>query len=632
MKALVHVALLLTFTLDPVVSRAQWHGANAPDSLSFQGFLTDDSDVPIDDAVDMTFKLYKGPNEIWSQTKTNVVVSNGVFNVILGGTGLTSLDTVAFNEQIELGIAIEGSAEMAPRTPLTSAAYALGMRGMYAVQSTSGPPGDKGMNVIGGASNNYVADGITGATISGGGGWSDVPPVGRPDSVLGRWGTVGGGQSNTAGQLATVGGGNHNRAIGNVSSVGGGTANAASGAYSSIGGGWINSASADRATVGGGDSNEASNDWATVGGGAENLAGGTYATIGGGRLNEASGTTSTIGGGLGNATGSKNTTIGGGSNNIASHSWSTVSGGADNTAGASSATVGGGSFNVASGENATIGGGNGNVASGDYATIPGGISNSAPRGFTLAAGFRAKANHSGTFVWADSTNADFASTDENQFLIRASGGVGIGTNAPSAPLDVKGGNWDFSVSEGDVRIGSSMQRLKIGIATGGGGAGIARLNAVGTVPRIYLGTNNTDIVAVSPTAFSPNTSDATSLGSSTNVWTEVWATDGAINTSDRRLKQDIRAIGYGLEEVLRLQPVVYQWISHPEKGGKLGLIAQDVDSVIPEVVRHGATPDEMMGINYAELVPVLIKAIQEQQETIEAQSRRLAVLEARMTN
>ena len=41
--------------------------------------------------------------------------------------------------------------------------------------------------------------------------------------------------------------------------------------------------------------------------------------------------------------------------------------------------------------------------------------------FRIAAGRRAKANHNGTFVWADSTDADFASTGLNQFLIEASG-------------------------------------------------------------------------------------------------------------------------------------------------------------------------------------------------------------------
>ncbi|MEK6709164.1 MAG: hypothetical protein AABZ64_01150, partial [Nitrospinota bacterium] len=46
--------------------------------------------------------------------------------------------------------------------------------------------------------------------------------------------------------------------------------------------------------------------------------------------------------------------------------------------------------------------------------------------------------HEGTFVWGDSTNGDFISTGPNQFLIRASGGVGIGTPSPEQALDVRG--------------------------------------------------------------------------------------------------------------------------------------------------------------------------------------------------
>jgi len=67
----------------------------------------------------------------------------------------------------------------------------------------------------------------------------------------------------------------------------------------------------------------------------------------------------------------------------------------------------------------------------------GGINNFA--GFnSLAAGRRAKANHQGSFVWADSTDADFPSTDANQFIIRASGGVGVNKNNPATALDVNG--------------------------------------------------------------------------------------------------------------------------------------------------------------------------------------------------
>ena len=73
-----------------------------------------------------------------------------------------------------------------------------------------------------------------------------------------------------------------------------------------------------------------------------------------------------------------------------------------------------------------------------FASIPGGISNVVGGSFGLAAGNRAKANHQGSFVWADSTPADLATTANNQFLIRATGGVGIGTNQPTSALHVLG--------------------------------------------------------------------------------------------------------------------------------------------------------------------------------------------------
>jgi hypothetical protein len=96
--------------------------------------------------------------------------------------------------------------------------------------------------------------------------------------------------------------------------------------------------------------------------------------------------------------------------------------------------------NTAGGAASTVGGGVGNTASGYFSTVPGGVSNTAAGAYSFAAGNRAKANHTGSIVLADSTNADFASTAADQFLIRASGGVGIGTNSPLADtaLDVAG--------------------------------------------------------------------------------------------------------------------------------------------------------------------------------------------------
>jgi hypothetical protein len=115
-----------------------------------------------------------------------------------------------------------------------------------------------------------------------------------------------------------------------------------------------------------------------------------------------------------------------------------VGGGEHNTAGNYDATVSGGYFDSASGQFATVGGGIQNVANNNYATVPGGSENLAGGQYSFAAGDLAQATNDGTFVWSDSQGIPFASTGTNQFLIRAGGGVGIGTATPGAQLDVAG--------------------------------------------------------------------------------------------------------------------------------------------------------------------------------------------------
>jgi len=65
-----------------------------------------------------------------------------------------------------------------------------------------------------------------------------------------------------------------------------------------------------------------------------------------------------------------------------------------------------------------------------------GTNSSASGNHGFALGRRARAMHDGVFVWGDHTDADIESTADDQFLVRATGGMGIGTNQPAAQLHV----------------------------------------------------------------------------------------------------------------------------------------------------------------------------------------------------
>jgi Skp family chaperone for outer membrane proteins len=327
-------------------------------------------------------------------------------------------------------------------------------------------------NTIAGSSANFVTAGVRGATIAGGGvpaGNSDpFFSFENPNRVTDHYGTVGGGYNNQAGDadgtpadrpFATVGGGLRNTASGPVSTVGGGSGNTASGSTSTVGGGASNTASGPVSTVGGGRENNAVGEASTVGGGAGNTASGLASTVSGGDTNTASGRASTVGGGrLNNAVGD-DSTVGGGGVNTASGVRSTVGGGAGNTASGFHSTVGGGEGNTASGGASTVGGGANNTASGALSTVSGGQNNCAGGFWSWAGGRRAKVRPAaagsgacsgvgvggtngdqGTFVWADSQDANFVSTGNNQFLVRAQGGMAINTNTPEpgAALTVDG--------------------------------------------------------------------------------------------------------------------------------------------------------------------------------------------------
>jgi len=73
--------------------------------------------------------------------------------------------------------------------------------------------------------------------------------------------------------------------------------------------------------------------------------------------------------------------------------------------------------------------------------------------------------------------------------------------------------------------------------------------------------------------------------------------------------------------------VRFEWEGEPSRAAHLGLLAQEVEGIIPEIVDVPDSADEHYGLSYIELVPVLIRAIQEQEARIETLETRVASLE-----
>ena len=112
-----------------------------------------------------------------------------------------------------------------------------------------------------------------------------------------------------------------------------------------------------------------------------------------------------------------------------------------------------------------------------------------------------------------------------------------------------------------------------------------------------------------------------SLGIATKPWASIYAIR-LVTTSDARLKKDVQPIAYGLDTLLKLNPVSYEWKHLPNPRRTLGLLAQDVEKLIAEVVTEDSGKEKRLGIQYQHLIPVLIQAIKDQQNLIEAQKSK----------
>ena len=117
----------------------------------------------------------------------------------------------------------------------------------------------------------------------------------------------------------------------------------------------------------------------------------------------------------------------------------------------------------------------------------------------------------------------------------------------------------------------------------------------------------------------------------------IGTTNGTVvgtQTSDERLKNVGADVAYGLAEVKQLQPKQYALKTEPDTN-KLGFIAQQVESIIPEAVYdtdeeldgHQEGDRTKLGMEYVQLIPVLVNAIKELSAEVDTLKTKVAALE-----
>lgn len=226
--------------------------------------------------------------------------------------------------------------------------------------------------------------------------------------------------------------------------------------------------------------------------------------------------------------------------------------------------------------------------------------------------------------------------------VSSAGRIGVGTNTPVLDVNIKTGNtpavrleqdassgftaqtWDMAGNEAnffirDVTGGSLLPfRIRPGAPTSS-----IDISAVG----------NVGIGTASPQVKLHVEGDGFFKGS-------IYATNailpGGSSPSDRNLKKDIQNLTGATSIIKQLYPksFLYDTAKYPTAGLpenlQFGLIAQELETVIPNLVTNNTHPTGLTfkSVNYTGLIPILIKAMQEQQTEIESLKRKIGEYES----
>jgi hypothetical protein len=196
-----------------------------------------------------------------------------------------------------------------------------------------------------------------------------------------------------------------------------------------------------------------------------------------------------------------------------------------------------------------------------------------------------------------------------RMTIDGDGNVGIGSTSPQHLLQIGGGfdsafgfgPSDAAPNAGYIRFGDNTGwKLHIGRAKESSGGAI-NTNTTGALMTV-IDNGNVGIGTVNPSQ-------------KLHVVGNICATGSIGSCSDGRLKEHVATLDGGLRAVLALRGVSYTWKPGTDPAlsagtaKQIGLIAQEVENVCPEVVQTGA--DGYKAIDYARLTPLLIEAVKE---------------------
>lgn len=241
-------------------------------------------------------------------------------------------------------------------------------------------------------------------------------------------------------------------------------------------------------------------------------------------------------------------------------------------------------------------------------------------------------------------------------LLEPEGRVGLGTASPQNTLDVHGPGTTAGGESGRVvtRFRNTTANTPTGVsidalsgedsvlyfADGGSPEWDVRMihdTGVFSHPTLnlqYHGSAGIRYIHVAPdnseSAINiyPGSDNSSRLGIISLAWSDVTSYDFT-NVSDVRLKQNIRDLEYGIDDIMDLRPVKFEWKAREEDGDHLGLIAQEVLEILPELVESDAMdPEQRLTVNYMALIPVLIKGMQNQQREIESLRARIDSLQS----